>query len=131
MFALSNDTTKLKPSKIKSPFFPFNLVVQQELPKLLTSGTMSEFEMHKNKSWSASYLCSSLRMWTLKVRGKTCCGSVSGGRASAAGSQRLNSASQFCSVFTWGETTADVSHFWPSAESARSVRLSGTHRNDG
>lgn len=28
-------------------------------------------------------------------------GSLSGGRAAAGGSQRLNSANQLCSVFTW------------------------------
>lgn len=40
-------------------------------------------------------------MWTLKVRGETWVGSTSTGSASKVGTQRLNSASQFCSVLTY------------------------------
>ena len=36
----------------------------------------------------------------MKVRGLTRAGSVSGGNASGGGTQRLNSASQFCNVLT-------------------------------
>lgn len=37
----------------------------------------------------------------MKARGETWAGSVSGGRDSAGGNHRLNSANQFCRVFTW------------------------------
>lgn len=55
----------------------------------------------RKKSVFVTHLCSSLRMWTLKVRGVTTAGSGSGGKASGGGTQVLNSDSQFCSVFTW------------------------------
>lgn len=56
----------------------------------------------------ATYLCSSLRMWTLNARPVMNAGSVSGGRASWDGSQMLNSVNQFWSVFTWNDGTKEV-----------------------
>lgn len=61
-----------------------------------------------NRGADFTYLCSSLRMWTLNVRPVANAGSVSGDRASWGGSQRLNSVSQFWSVFTWNTGRKDL-----------------------
>lgn len=54
-----------------------------------------------------THLCSSLRMWTLKVRGVTSAVSVFVGNASGGGTHVLNSDSQFCNVFTWERQEPD------------------------
>lgn len=59
-------------------------------------------------STPGTHLCSSLRMWTLKARGITSLGSVSGGSASGGGTHVLNSDNQFCKVFTWEEKEGQV-----------------------
>lgn len=74
----------------------------------------------QRESWSTSrttclatcqptHLCSSLRIWTLKERPTMTEGSVSGQRLSWGGSQRLNSVSQFWSVFTCHEGNTAMS----------------------
>ena len=73
-------------------------MIKPKAPSAFKEEGMGDLRSQRGRE---THLCSSFRMWTLKVRGETWVRSTSTGSASKVGTQRLNSASQFCSVLTY------------------------------